>query len=35
MHSHAEWIGENIGAESCRARTTLAVIRGIGRVRRK
>ncbi|MBW2607602.1 MAG: four helix bundle protein [Deltaproteobacteria bacterium] len=35
MHSHAEWIGENIGAESSRARPPLAVSRGIGRVWRK
>jgi hypothetical protein len=35
MHSYAEWIGENIGAESSRARTPLAVSRGIGSVWRK
>jgi len=32
MYSYAEWIGENIGAEKSRARTPLAVRRGIGRV---
>ncbi len=35
MHSHAEWIGENIGAESSRARTPLAVSREISSVWRK
>jgi hypothetical protein len=26
MHSHVEWIGENIGAESPRARTPLEIV---------
>jgi hypothetical protein len=30
MHSYAKWIGENIGAKSSRARTSLADSRGIG-----
>ena len=34
-NSYAEWIGENIGAESSRARTPLAISRGIGSVWRK
>ena len=32
MHSHAQWIGENIGAKDPKARATLADSRGTGSV---